>query len=259
MDIVCPDWEMLANEDFSTVMPLPVFRSLGRKIIRQPDYASQLGVFSTSIPDPETVNKYLQAIPRHYRLRKLCLNKFNLVTRSQSRIHNAAELDLISPYRQMRYRFSRVIEDRLRLAKENSLSFVSNTSLNDMVMFSYRLDKLNRPKLKPTQITSLRLIASNALRYRSAQLSSAYDRANNLCAVMLFLVFNGRANILHASASLEGMEMGAIEFIIDQFIRKNSGKNLILSVDNPGDRLLFETLQHFGSGISEYPCLIRIG
>lgn len=259
LDIVCPDWELLANTNYSTVMPLPVFRSLGRKNIRQPDYAYHLGVFSTSIPDPETVYRYLQAIPGNYKLRKMCLNKFNIVTKNNARIHNASELDLISPYKQTRARFSRVIQDRLNLAEKNSISFISNTSVNDLVMFSYRLDKLNKQKLKPNQISTLRLIASNAIRYRSAQLASAYDRTNNLCAVMLFLIFNGRAGILYAAANTEGMKTGAIEFIIDHFIRKNSEQNLVLSIDNPNDKYLMETLQHFGSGISEYPCLKEIG
>ena len=259
LDIVCPDWELLANTDYSTVMPLPVFRSMGRKSIRQPEYASHLGVFSTSIPDPETVYRYLRAIPDNYKLRKMCLNKFNIVTKKNARIHNATELDLISPYKQSRARFSPLIQDRLNLAKTNSISFVSNTSVNDLVMFSYRLDKLNKQKIKPNQISTLRLIASNAIRYRSAQLASAYDRTNNLCAVMLFLIFNGRASILHAAASAEGLKTGAIEFIIDHFIRNNSEQNLVLSIDNPDDKYLMETLQHFGSGISEYPCLKKIG
>ena len=259
LDITCPDWELLANPDYSTVMPLPVYRSMGRKMLRQPDFAHHLGVFSTSIPDPETVYRYLQSIPGNYKFRKLCLNKFNIVTKKNARIHNAAELDLISPYKQTRARFSRVIQNRLNLAKENSISFVSNISVNDLLMFSYRLDKLNRQKLKPNQISTLRLIASNAIRYRSAQLASAYDRTNNLCAVMLFLIFNGRASILHAAANAEGVETGAIEFIIDHFIRKNSEENLVLSIDNPGNKYLMETLQHFGSGISEYPCLKQIG
>jgi hypothetical protein len=259
LDIICPDWELLANPDFSTVMPLPVFRSMGRKTLRQPDYGYHLGVFSTSIPDPETIYRYLKAIPDNYKLRKLCLNKFNIVTKNIARIHNAAELDLISPYQQTKAKFSRIILDRLNLAAENSISYVSHTSVNDLLMFSYRLDKLSKQKLKPTQISTLRLIASNAIRYRSAQLSSAYDRTNSLCAVMLFLIFNGRASILHAAANVEGMETGAIEFIIDHFIRKNSEQNLVLSIDNPGDIYLMETLQHFGSGISEYPCLKQIG
>jgi hypothetical protein len=259
LDIICPDWELLANRDYSTVMPLPVFRSLGRKTLRQPEYAFQLGVFSTSIPDPETVYRYLQTIPDNYRLRKLCLNKFNVVTKNKARIHNSAELDLISPYKHTRSRYNRIIQERLILAEESSLGFVGNTSVNDLIMFSYRLDKLNKHKLKPNQISNLRLIASNAIRYRSAQVASAYDRYNNLCAVILFLIFNGRASILHAAASVEGLGTGAIEFIIDLFIRENSEKNLVLSIDNPGDKYLLETLQHFGSVISEYPCLKQIG
>jgi len=259
LDIVCPDWELIANKDYTTVMPLPVFRSMGRKTLNQPEYASHLGVFSTSIPDPETVYKYLQAIPPNYKFRKLCLNKFNIVTKKNARILNAAELDLISPYKQNRARFSHTIKERLHLAEENSISFVSNTSVNDLLMFSYRLDKLNKQKLKPNQISTLRLIASNAIRYRSAQLASAYDRTNNLCAIILFLIFNGRANILHAAANMEGIQAGAVEFIIDHFIRENSEHDLVLSIDNPGDKYLMETLQHFGSGISEYPCLKQIG
>ena len=42
MNIICPDWEILATEDHSAVMPLPVSKSLGRKIIRQPEYSWQL-------------------------------------------------------------------------------------------------------------------------------------------------------------------------------------------------------------------------
>lgn len=259
LDIVCPDWELVANSDYSTVMPLPVFRSLGRKSLNQPDYTYHLGVFSTSIPDPETISRYLQTIPKNYKVRKLCMNKFNIVTKRNVRIYNAAELDLISPYKQARARYSSRIKDRLNLAEENSTSFVSQTSVNDLLMFAFRLDKLNKQKLKPNQLSTLRLIASNAIRYRSGQLASAYDKTNNLCAVILFLIFNGRASILHAAANMEGMETGAIEFIIDHFIRENSEQNLVLSIDNPGDKYLMETLQHFGSGISEYPCLKQIG
>jgi len=258
LDIVCPDWELIANMDYTTVMPLPVFRSMGRKTLIQPDYAFHLGVFSTSIPDPETIHQYLQAVPRNYKLRRLCLNKFNIVMKKNARIHNAAELDLIRPYKQTMARFSRIIKDRLKFAEKNAISFVSNTAVNDLLMFSYRLDKLNKQKLKPNQVSTLRLIASNAIRYRSAQLASAYDRSNNLCAIILFLIFNGRASILHAAANADGLKMGAIEAIIDHFIRENSEQNLVLSIDNPGDKYLLETLKNFGSGISEFPCLKQI-
>jgi hypothetical protein len=259
LDIICPDWELLANKDYSTVMPLPVFKTRGRKTIRQPDFAFQLGVFSKSTADPETVSRYLKAIPGNYRFRKLCLNKFNIVRKNNARMQNAAELDLISPYKQNRSRYSRNVRERLNQAEENFLSFVGNTAVNDLVMFAYRLDKLNKQKLKANQIPTLRMIASNAIRYRYAQIASAYDRINNMCAVILFLTFNGRASIVHAAANSEGVRSGAIEFIIDQFIREKSEHNLILSVDNPEDKYLMDTLKDFGSVISDYPCLKQLG
>ncbi len=232
---------------------------MGRKILKQPDYAFQLGVFSTSIPDPVTVYEFLQAIPKNYRFRNLCMNKFNIIKKSITRIHNATELDLISPYTQTRSRYSHFIQQRLSLAEENSLSFIGNISVNDLLMFSYRLDKLSKQKLKPNQVSFLRLIASNAIRYRSAQIASAFDASNNLCAAILFLIFNGRASILHAAASGEGLVTGALEFIIDRFISENSEQNLILGIDNPGEKHLMETLKNFGSSISDYPCLKHIG
>ena len=126
-------------------------------------------------------------------------------------------------------------------------------------MFAYRLDRFNRQKLKPREISTLRLIASNAIRYRSARIGAAYDSYNNLCATVLFLLFKGRASILHAAASSEGMEAGGIEFITDRFIASMAEKNMILCVDNPSDRKLMEILKSCGSTISHFPCLRHIG
>ena len=259
LDIVCPDWEFIESGDYTTVMPIPVFKSMGKKIIKQPEYAFQLGVFSTSIPDPETVHAFLQAIPKNYRFRKFCMNKFNIVKNNNARIHNASELDLISPYKQIRSKFNHIIHQQISLAENNSLSFISNIAVNDLLMFSYRLDKFNKQKLKPNQISTLRLIASNAIRYRSAQIASAFDASNNLCAAILFLIFNGRASILYAAANSEGLETGAIEFIIDRFISDNAEQNLVLCIDNPVEKQLMETLKNFGSSISDYPCLKQTG
>ena len=128
-----------------------------------------------------------------------------------------------------------------------------------MLMFAFRLDKFNRTRLKPRDISLLRLIASNAIRLRSGQISAAYDAHNNLCATILFLKFKGRACILHAAASVEGLENGGIEFIIDHFIHDHAEENLVLCVDNPEEGQLMEILESCGSGLSTYPCLRHMG
>ncbi len=258
MDIVCPEWEVLATEDFSTVMPLPVTRSFGRKIIKQPPLAWQLGVFSTRIPSPEIVEFFLRSLPPGYRLKKLCLNKFNVMASYRTRLLNTAELDLIRPYPLIQSRYGPALKKSLENSDAQSLSYVNNISVNDMLMFAYKLDRFNRRRLNPKEISLLRLIATNAIRFRSGQIGAAYDVHNNLIATVLFLIFKGRASILYASASSEGMACKGIEYIIDRFIEMNAEENIVLGVDNPHDKNLLEMLGNYGSAISNFPCLRHI-
>lgn len=255
LNIVSPDWEILATEDHSAVMPLPLSKSLGRKIIRQPDFAWQLGIFSTMVPSPEIIRHFIHSIPNSYRLRRLCLSKLNIVESSSARYLNSAELDLIRPYSQIHSNYGPSMQKQLSRAGDQSLSYISNVSVHDMLMFAYKFDKFQSQGLKPREISTLRLIISNSIRFRAGQIGAAYDIHNNLCAMVVFLIFKGRAGILHAAASTEGMASGAIEYIIDRFIETNAEKNLVLSVDNPADRKLMEILKSCGSGISNFPCL----
>jgi len=255
MNIVCPDWEILCTKDHSTVMPLPVSRSLGRKVLRQPGFAWQLGVFSTRVPSPEVIQHFLRSIPEGYRLRKLCLSKFNILPSGSARFQNSAELDLIRSYKKIRSKFGPSMQKRLAQAGDHSISFVKNVSVHDMLMFAYRLDRFNRHRLKPREISLLRLIVTNAIRFRSGQIGAAYDSRNNLCATVIFLAFKGRVSILLAAASSEGLASGGIEYIIDRYIEANAEENLVLCVDNPSDSKLMEILKNCGSGISTFPCL----
>jgi hypothetical protein len=255
LNIVSPEWEILAAEDHSAVMPLPLIKSLGRKIIRQPDFAWQLGIFSTQVPSPEIIRHFIQSIPKSYRLRRLCLSKLNIVESSSARFLNSAELDLIRPYRHIQSNYGPSMQKQLSLAADHSISYVGNISVHDMLMFAYKLDKFHKQGLKPREISILRLIITNSIRFRAGQIGAAYDKHNNLCATVVFLINKGRASILHAAASNEGLAAGAIEYIIDRFIETNAEKNLVLCVDNPAERKLMDILKCCGSGISNFPCL----
>jgi hypothetical protein len=147
------------------------------------------------------------------------------------------------------------MQKKLRLAEDQSLSYLSNISVHDMLLFAFKLDRFHSRGLKSSEISIMRLILTNSIRFRMVQIGAAYDIHNNLSAVIAFLTFKGRVSILHASASNEGLAAGAIEFLIDRFIEKNAENNLVLCVDNPSERKLMEIMKCCGAGISNFPCL----
>ena len=141
LNITCPDWEFLSTEDFSTVMPLPVFKSMGRKILKQPDFTYQLGVFSTSVPDPELIQKFLLCIPRSYRLKNLCMNKFNQIQSRDTRQYGSCELDLIRSGKYLSGLYGTDTRAALDKAKTESLTYLGNISVHKFLEFSYQFGK----------------------------------------------------------------------------------------------------------------------
>jgi hypothetical protein len=257
LNITCPDWELMATDDFTSVMPLPVFIKLNRKTLRQPVYTFQLGVFSTAIPDPEVIRHFIHSIPRNYRLKILCLNKFNVIQSRDSRNYNASELDLIRSYKKTSASYSKKTIAALRNAAIAQLSYVGGISANDLLMFAYQFDVFNSRPLKPNQISTLRLIITNAIRYRAGRIVAAYDAHNNLCATLFFLIYNGRTSIHHAAATPDGIQNGALYFLLDNYIRESSEQNQVLCMDDPTAGNLAELFQDFGSSLSKYPCITK--
>lgn len=253
LNITCPEWEALITEDYRTVMPLPVSKRYLIPVISQPAFTWQLGIFSKDIMDEVLSEKFLRAIPSYYGIRSCQFNKFNILPASQSRNIRkyTTELELISSYAKIQANYSESALKKIQSAWQNRISIMHGVSNHDFLQFIYRFDRFSSKRIKPSGLTVLRQILSNALRNRMGEIHGAYTRENNLCAVILFIRFKGRQIIHLAAADHEGITDGALYLIIDQFIKENTEKNLILSVDDPSAlslRSLFKEL-----GAKSYP------
>ena len=77
LDIVCPNWDALVSGDYEFVMPLPTRQKLGNKILYQPVFSHQLGIFSKYEISPEIVNLFLIEATKHYKFIDIKLNNNN--------------------------------------------------------------------------------------------------------------------------------------------------------------------------------------
>lgn len=63
LDVVCPQWEALATEDYAFVMPLPLKKKWGISYLIHPIWVQQLGIFSAQEVTSEIFNAFHCRIP----------------------------------------------------------------------------------------------------------------------------------------------------------------------------------------------------
>jgi hypothetical protein len=248
LDITCPDWEGIVKGDYRAVMPLPVIPGRLRKTISQPPFTWQLGIYSNSIMDRNTVDAFISLLPPSYRIRNLDLNKLNSPVTDSFRYHTREhlELDLIPSYKRIREHYDHSLIEHLDKSGSDRLTVARGLTANEFLQFLSHRDRSHRKRLRPKEAHCLRLLIINSIRHRMGELYGAYTPENNLCAGVLIIRYRQKASLIYSLASAEGMQRQAVPFIIDDYIRSHAGEKLILGVDNPGDMLSIELLRQFG-------------
>jgi hypothetical protein len=130
LDITCNEqWGALVLDDYSAVMPLPYNRKLlGYYQISQPQFAQQLGVFSSN--EEIDVSIFIVQIPKKFKRMHYALNHGNVV--SQTNPKTNLIIDLKASYSEIVSNFSSSLKKRLKKMTDLTLSETSSvTSLID--------------------------------------------------------------------------------------------------------------------------------
>ena len=234
LDILCEDWEALADADYKSVMPILPAKKMGIPVTYTSYLANQLGVFSTDILSEEKVNAFILKLSETYKAFDVNLNKFNKVSShlfKQTPIETY-EFDIIRDYSTISKGYSGENQVMLKLADKNSVSIVNGLLPNDFLDFASRRDVLVSAKLKRNDLLKLRRIIAFVMRHGLGEINAAYGPDNELIAAVFFLKSNRKISVLFSAVSDEGLKLKTMNKIIDRFIYKYSGQNLTLSFEN---------------------------
>src|SRR5688572_30496222 len=77
LDIVSPHWEALVEDDYESVMPLTGNKKYGIHYLYPPYFAQQLGIFFKDKKTEDELEKFIYAIPPHYKFIEINLNTQN--------------------------------------------------------------------------------------------------------------------------------------------------------------------------------------
>ncbi len=222
LDLVCDDWDLLADEDYETVCPLPLTRRLGFPVVHQPEYAPFLGVYSPKHLPTEKVSHFLKSIPQ--KNIRLTLNHYNRINEpGHSKYLNVPVLDMIMPYDKITERYSDGARD---IINKKDGTFVMRSIRTDEYLF-FRKRQKKDSAIRTMQLTK---ILSFAIRYKSAGIYSVYSPVNELIGAAFFIKSNNRLFLMDSIENDEGKEQMAIFRALDHLIKNNCESNLTLEL-----------------------------
>lgn len=249
LDIVCPEWTALVEDEYQRIMPLPSWEKAGIRYLSQPYFTQQLGVFSMPELYKDKVEEFISAIPKFFRTIDINLNSYNPV---DSEKHNPEEqinmeLDLISPYELIQSAYSSNLKRNLKKDSVKQLSLMRNVRPEDVV----ELFRNNRGKdiqiLGDVQYKLLLRLIYQLIHKGICEVWGVFDSHNQLAAGLIWTFSHQKAVLQFSGVSEEGKELGAMPFLIDSFIREYSGQTLTLDFEGSNDLNLARFYGSFGS------------
>lgn len=259
LDKVCPEWSGIVQGDFERVMPLPSWSKGSVHYLMQPFFTQQLGVFSQLAISPETVKSFVEFIPGHFRYIDINLNSFNTFTSNDFQVSEQVnyELDLIESYEVLEGRYNSNLKRNLKKAKALPLSLSKSVRPDDVVKL-FRENKGESLKLLKDEQYDLMLKLVYTLVHKGmCEVWGAYDEHNQLVAGIFWVFSHQKAIFLFSAVSSEGKEQLAMPWMIDQFIRENSGSAVTLDFEGSNDGNLARFYGSFGSKMLHYPRLYK--
>jgi len=268
LDIVSPGWCALVEDEYEKVFPLPVSSKAGFNYIMQPGFTQQLGLFYTSFPEKDKSEEFLNCIPLKYKYIDFNLNISNKIT-SATNVSDMTnlELDLNGEYDILASCYQNNLQRNLKKAAQNKLSISKQVKPEEIIS----LFRANKGKelthLNDKQYAIIQRIAYESIQKGIGEIWGAYDEFDELLAAILWVTSHQKAIFLFSALSETGKKLNAMPWLIDTFIKQNSGKPLTLDFEGSNTEGLARFYSSFGAKKVIYqryfhnslPLLFRLG
>lgn len=256
LDLVCPDWDALAEDDYRIVMPLTHRKKWGIHYLFQPSFTQQLGIFSTDLLDRTKIAAFLSSIPSRYKLTEINLNKFNntdLIDPKFVANQVTHELDLIQPYENLYKSYSENTKRNIKKAESSGVFIRTGVPVHEIIkLFRENSEKKYHQPSENHYKILIRLV-NELVSKDQAVTFGAYSSFNHLCAGAVFIVSHSKIIFIFSGLDEVGRENGAMSLLIDQFIRGASNSPITLDFEGSNNQGLARFYKSFGSTVVYYP------
>jgi hypothetical protein len=256
LDIAHPGWEALVEDDYQAVMPLTGGKKFGIHYLFQPYFVQQLGVFSRSGASAETVQCFLQSIPKTYRFAEIRLNEGNALDKGAQGVgyHRNVLLGLDQDYETIRSNYHQNTRRNLAKAESSNLQIV-DTVIPYHVVALFRDNRgalLN--KWGDAEYARLISLTQTAINRKSACIYGVTEKGvGQLLCAAIFMKTDRRVTFLFSGLSEEGKQKQAMTYLLDRVIEKHSNQPVSFDFEGSDDDNLARFYLGFGGEEVQYP------
>lgn len=255
LEMVSEDWDALILNDYEAVMPLPFRKKKSLKYVYPPFFASQMGVFSKTVMSGVLIEEFLKAIPSRFFVVEMRLNS-QMKLEGELVLENSRTflLDLVEPYEQLKARYSKNTKRNIKKAENAGLTITKSGSVADIIWLFVRNKASDNANFEDRDYARLQRLVNIFLSLKMGHLWMVYDAQNTLQAGAFFIHYLDYSAFLFSGRGANSGDNGAMHFLINEFIKENSGKDIVFDFCGSND----DNLARFYAGFGAIPSYYQV-
>ncbi|MDR0540772.1 MAG: hypothetical protein LBH19_01010 [Dysgonamonadaceae bacterium] len=248
LDTVAPNWQLLATDDYSFVMPIPKKEKFGLSYVLQPLMCQQLGIFSPEKISEKIYYPFIKKIPAIYCI--LQLNSGNMF--GQKELHPNYILDIRQDYPRVRNLYHGNTRTNLKKTAKIDLIIDNQTAFAPVLKLAQQQPPHYASKalaLDTAQKLSAQAHEKGHLFVRCVREESTME----LLAGVSFFRWKNRFYYLITVSSAKGKATGAMRLLIDRFIAEFAGQDYWIDFEGSAIPSVAQFYRNFGAIAEWYP------
>jgi hypothetical protein len=229
LDAVADDWGGLVLDDYEAVFPLAIKTKYRINVIHQPFFTRYYGVFSKHSSDAQLLQQFADAIPEKFQYIELGLHEHHgLPTGFTGTERRFQVLPLTKNHEDLQKEYSENTRRNIKKAKKAGYKLQMDIDPEVIVKLFRQTKGQDLEIFGPADYQHLKRLMEACTDNKSGYSLGLFDADNKLVAAAFFMKFGDRFTYLKSASTDEGKKLGAMHLLMDQFISRFAGQELLL-------------------------------
>jgi hypothetical protein len=241
LDAVTSDWGALvceAHGQWQAVMPIPLKKKWGMKVVQQPLFCQLLGIFGAKNAPVEAEQAILSYLTQRFRYVSIYTGRFQTLQRDFPVLVERTEccthlLNLSVDYQQLREQYTPDRRRNLRRAEAEGWTWQESGDIQPLMQLFRQNHAAQIEGGVGEEAYQVLAILYQTLYQRGLATLCYALKEGQIEAGAMFVVADGRIIYLFNAASARGRKGNARTWLIDKMLQKYAGQDFLFDFESP--------------------------